>query len=181
MYLTSPPDHSSGHNTVNSKCKCNKVKYMHILFLFSWFNRLTYCWKNCIHVGQENTNVIHFVVQSLYAQKRVLLDDRTPFGVASLLEPLCMRVSWFCLFRPHGKNGSAEGKMGQKTKLYTPGNHCAPWGGGNKVVIQSTLTGKVTNQLKGQLWQDIAVKVSNCGVCLQTSDQVREKFSNIKK
>jgi len=51
----------------------------------------------------------------------------------------------------------------------------------NKVVIQSALTGEVTNQLKGQLWQDIAVKVSNCGVCLQTSDQVREKFSNIKK
>ena len=51
----------------------------------------------------------------------------------------------------------------------------------NKVVIQSALTGEVTNQLKGQQWQDIAVKVSNCGVCLRTADQVREKFSDIKK
>ena len=51
----------------------------------------------------------------------------------------------------------------------------------NKVVIQSALTGEVTSQLKGQQWQDIAVKVSNCGVCLRTADQVREKFSDIKK
>ena len=51
----------------------------------------------------------------------------------------------------------------------------------NKVVIQSALTGEVTSQLKGQQWQDIAVKVSNCGVCLRTPDQVREKFSEIKK
>ena len=51
----------------------------------------------------------------------------------------------------------------------------------NKVVIQSALTGEVTNQLKGQQWQDIAGKVSNCGVCLRTADQVREKFSDIKK
>ena len=51
----------------------------------------------------------------------------------------------------------------------------------SKVVIQSALTGEVTSQLKGQQWQDIAVKVSNCGVCLRTADQVREKFSDIKK
>ena len=115
------------------------------------------------------------------ANFRLFLDDGTPFGVSSLLEPLCMRVSWFRLFRPHGKNGSAEGKTGKKAKRYTPGNYCAPRGGGNKVVIQSTLTGEVTNRLKGQLWQDITRKVSNCGVCLQTSDHVRKKFSNIKK
>ena len=51
----------------------------------------------------------------------------------------------------------------------------------NKVVIQSALTGEVTNRLNGQLWQDIAGKLSNCGVCLRTPDQVREKFSDIKK
>ena len=66
------------------------------------------------------------------ANCRLFLDDRTPFGVSSLLESLRMRVSWFRLFCPHGKNGSAEGKTGQKTKLYTPGIHSAPWGGGNK-------------------------------------------------
>ena len=122
-----------------------------------------------------------WVMEGPASSCRLFLDDGTPFGVSSLLEPLCMRISWFRLFRLHGKNGSAEGKTGQKTKLYTPGNHCAPRGCGYKVVIQSALTGEVTNQLKGQLWQDIAGKVSNCGVCLQTSDQVREKFSNIKK
>ena len=52
----------------------------------------------------------------------------------------------------------------------------------NKVVIQSTLTSEVTNQQKGQLWQlDTAKKLSNCGVCLRTQDQVREKLSGMKK
>ena len=53
---------------------------------------------------------------------RLFLDDGTPFGVSSLLEPLRMRISWFRLFRPHGKNGTAEGKTGKKAKLYTQGN-----------------------------------------------------------
>ena len=51
----------------------------------------------------------------------------------------------------------------------------------NKVVIQRTLTSEVTNQLKGQLWQDITGKVSNCGVCPRTHDQVCEKLSDMKK
>ena len=38
----------------------------------------------------------------------------------------------------------------------------------NKVIIQSTLNSEVTNQQKGQLWQDIARKGSNCGVCVRT-------------
>ena len=42
----------------------------------------------------------------------------------------------------------------------------------NKVVIQSTLNSEVTNQQKGQLWQDIARKGSNRGVCVRTADQV---------
>ena len=51
----------------------------------------------------------------------------------------------------------------------------------NKVIIQSTLNSEVANQQKGQLWQDIARKGSNCGVCVRTSDQVREKLSDMKK
>ena len=51
----------------------------------------------------------------------------------------------------------------------------------NKVIIQSTLKSEVTNQQNGQLWQDIARKVSNCGVCVRTPDQVREKLSDMKK
>ena len=51
----------------------------------------------------------------------------------------------------------------------------------NKVIIQSTLNSEVTNQQKGQLWQDIARKGSNCGVCVRTPDQVREKLSDMKK
>ena len=51
----------------------------------------------------------------------------------------------------------------------------------NKVMIQSTLNSEVTNQQKGQLWQDIARKGSNCGVCVRTPDQVREKLSDMKK
>ena len=47
----------------------------------------------------------------------------------------------------------------------------------NKVIIQSTLNSEVTNQQKCQLWQDIARKGSNCGVCVQTPDQVREKLN----
>ena len=51
----------------------------------------------------------------------------------------------------------------------------------NKLIIQSTLNSEVTNQQKGQLWQDIARKGSNCGVCVRTPDQVREKLSDMKK
>ena len=51
----------------------------------------------------------------------------------------------------------------------------------NKVIIQSTLNSEVTNQQKGQLWQDIARKGSNCGVCVRTPDQVHEKLSDTKK
>ena len=51
----------------------------------------------------------------------------------------------------------------------------------NKVIIQSTLNSEVTNQQNGQLWQDIARKGSNCGVCVRTPDQVREKLSDMKK
>ena len=51
----------------------------------------------------------------------------------------------------------------------------------NKVIIQSTLNSEVTNQQKGQLWQDIARKGSNSGVCVRTPDQVREKLSDMKK
>ena len=47
----------------------------------------------------------------------------------------------------------------------------------NKVIIQSNLNSEVTNQQKGQLRQDIARKGSNCGVCVRTPDQVREKLS----
>ena len=42
----------------------------------------------------------------------------------------------------------------------------------NKVIVQSTLNSEVTNQQKGQLWQDIARKGSNRGVCVRTADQV---------
>ena len=51
----------------------------------------------------------------------------------------------------------------------------------NKVIIQSNLNSEVTNQQKGQLRQDIARKGSNCGVCVRTPDQVREKLSDMKK
>ena len=52
----------------------------------------------------------------------------------------------------------------------------------NKVIIQSILNSEVvTNQQKGQLWQDIARKGSNCGVCVQTPDYIREKLSDMKK
>ena len=51
----------------------------------------------------------------------------------------------------------------------------------NKVIIQSTLNSEVTNQQKSQLWQDIARKGSNHGVCVRTPDQVREKLSDMKK
>ena len=51
----------------------------------------------------------------------------------------------------------------------------------NKVIIQSTLNSEVTNQQKSQLWQDIARKGSNRGVCVRTADQVREKLSDMKK
>ena len=52
----------------------------------------------------------------------------------------------------------------------------------NKVIIgQSTLNSEVTNQQKSQLWQDIARKGSNRGVCVRTQDQVREKLSDMKK
>ena len=51
----------------------------------------------------------------------------------------------------------------------------------NKVIILSTLNSEVTNQQKGHLWQDIARKGSNCGVCVRTPDQVREKLSDMKK
>ena len=51
----------------------------------------------------------------------------------------------------------------------------------NKVITQSTLNSEVTNQQKGQLWQDIARKGSNRGVCVRTADQVREKLSDMKK
>ena len=51
----------------------------------------------------------------------------------------------------------------------------------NKVIIPSTLNSEVTNQQNGQLWQDIARKGSNCGVCVRTPDQVREKLSDMKK
>ena len=51
----------------------------------------------------------------------------------------------------------------------------------NKVIIQSTLNGEVTNQQKSQLWQDIARNGSNRGVCVRTADQVREKLSDMKK
>ena len=51
----------------------------------------------------------------------------------------------------------------------------------NKVITQSTLNGEVTNQQKGQLWQDIARKGSNRGVCVLTADQVREKLSDMNK
>ena len=51
----------------------------------------------------------------------------------------------------------------------------------NKVIIQSTLNSEVTNQQKSQLWQDIARKRSNRGVCVRTPDQVREKLSDMKK
>ena len=51
----------------------------------------------------------------------------------------------------------------------------------NKVIIQSALNSEVTSQQKGQLWQDIARKGSNCGVCVPTPDQVREKLSDMKK
>ena len=36
----------------------------------------------------------------------------------------------------------------------------------NKVITQSTLNSEVTNQQKSQLWQDIARKGSNRGVCV---------------
>ena len=36
----------------------------------------------------------------------------------------------------------------------------------NKMIIQSALNSEVTSQQKGQLWQDIARKGSNCGVCV---------------
>ena len=49
------------------------------------------------------------------------------------------------------------------------------------MIIQSTLNSEVTNQQKGQLWQDITRKGSNCGVCVRTPDQVREKLGDIKK
>ena len=49
----------------------------------------------------------------------------------------------------------------------------------NKVIIQSTLNSEVTSQQKGQLWQDIARKGSNCGVCVRTPDQVPEKLSDM--
>ena len=51
----------------------------------------------------------------------------------------------------------------------------------NKVIIQSTLNSEVTNQQKGQLWQDIARKESNRGVRVQTPDQVRKMLSDMKK
>ena len=51
----------------------------------------------------------------------------------------------------------------------------------NKVIIPSTLNSEVTNQQKGQLWQDIARKGSNRGVCVRRPDQVREKLSDMKK
>ena len=51
----------------------------------------------------------------------------------------------------------------------------------NKVIIQSTLNSEVTNQQNSQLWQDIARKRSNRGVCVRTPDQVREKLSDMKK
>ena len=47
----------------------------------------------------------------------------------------------------------------------------------NKVITQSTLNSEVTNQQKSQLWQDIARKGSNRGVCVRTPDQVREKLN----
>ena len=49
------------------------------------------------------------------------------------------------------------------------------------MIIQSTLNSEVTNQQKGQLWQDIARTGSNCGACIRTPDQVREKLSDMKK
>ena len=181
MYLTSPPDHSSGHNTVNSKCKCNQAKYMHILFLFSWFNRLTYCWKKLYSCGPRKHKCHPFCCPEPVCTEKGFARWQNSFWGCLIIRTSMHARQLILSLPPAWQNGSAEGKTGQKTKLYTPGNHCAPWGGGNKVVIQSTLTGKVTNQLKGQLWQDIAVKVSNCGVCLQNSDQVREKFSDIKE
>ena len=51
----------------------------------------------------------------------------------------------------------------------------------NKMIIQSALNSEVTSQQKGQLWQDTARKGSNCGVCVRTPDQVREKLSDMKK
>ena len=51
----------------------------------------------------------------------------------------------------------------------------------NNVVIQSALNSEVTSQQKGQLWQDIARKVSSCSVCLRTPDQVREKLNDMNK
>ena len=51
----------------------------------------------------------------------------------------------------------------------------------NNVVIQSALNSEVTNQQKGQLWQDIARKGSSCSVCVRTPDQVREKLSDMNK
>ena len=51
----------------------------------------------------------------------------------------------------------------------------------NKVIMQSTLNSEVTYQQKSQLWQDIARKGSNHGVCVRTPDQVREKLSDRKK
>ena len=49
------------------------------------------------------------------------------------------------------------------------------------MIIQSTLNNELTNQQKGQLWQDITRKGRNCGVCILTPDQVREKLSDMKK
>ena len=53
----------------------------------------------------------------------------------------------------------------------------------NKVITQSILNSEVTNQQKGQLWQDIATttKGSSCGMCVRTPGQVREKLSDMNK
>ena len=74
------------------------------------------------------------------------------------------------------REGGSVDKTGQETQLYLRRDHCAPEEvATNKVIIQSTLNSEVTSQQKGQLWQDIARKGSNCGVCVRTPDQVRGK------
>ena len=129
------------------------------------------------------------------ANCRLFLDDGNPFGVSVITASMhACQIIQSLLPARHKKSKRKEEKKADalnangKTKQvrkpsYTHGEITVlpEEVATNKVIIQSTLNSEVTNQQKGQLWQDIARKGSNCGVCVRTPDQVREKLSDMKK
>ena len=49
-----------------------------------------------------------------------------------------------------------------------------------KAVLLSQLTNDATNRLKNSIWNNIAAKVTECGVAVRTDQEIRDKWKNVK-